>query len=60
MGVLCLAVHALDAGGFAIISGGDDHALCLAEIKAVHVVEDPVENIGVSTIGKLRRETSPR
>lgn len=36
-GVLCMAVHTLASGGrFLIVSGGDDQAICVAEVEVLH------------------------
>lgn len=34
MGVLCMAVHASpESGHFLIVTGGDDQAICIAEVE---------------------------
>lgn len=34
MGVLCMAIHALpESGRFLVVTGGDDQAVCVAEVE---------------------------
>lgn len=36
MGVLCIAVHASpESGRFLIVTGGDDQAICVAEVEVL-------------------------